>query len=187
MLFFHCIQIHRLFDNIVIVCDFVPVDWLGEWPRGLVVLHVVEQADELVVIGTMPGLARQLIHVWGPAGGFDGRDGHRVDLAGAVLPFPRRLVHDVGFGEGTDLGHGGLFLFEKHAAGFEVADLGYHGALHDGAALVVFDVAHPAGFVKGDVFGEALLFEVADSVVVGVGEEVLDWGGGLDVVFQVGH
>ena len=92
-------------------------------------------------------------------------------------------MDDVGFGEGADFGLDGFFLLEEHAAGFEVADLGDHGALHDGAAFVVFDVAHPDGLVEGDVFGEALLFEVADGVVVGVGEEVLDWGGGLHVVF----
>ena len=89
----------------------------------------------------------------------------------------------VGFGEGADFGLDGLFLLKKHAAGFEVADLGDHGALHDGAAFIVFDVAHPDGLVEGDVFGEALLFEVANSVVVGIGEEVLDRGCGFDVVF----
>ena len=92
-------------------------------------------------------------------------------------------MHDVGFAEGANLGHDGFFLLEEHAARFEVADAGYHGALHDGAAFVVFDVAHPAGFFEGDFFGEALFFEVADGVVVGVGEKVLDGRGGFDVVF----
>ena len=151
------------------------------------VLHVVEQADELVVVGAVPGLTRQLIHVGGPAGGFDGRNGHGVDFAGAIFPFPWRWVHDVGFGEGADLGHDGFFLLEKHAAGFEVTDLGHHGALHDGTALVVFDVAHPAGFVEGNFLGKALFFEVPDGIVIGIGEEVLDGGGCFDVVLQVGH
>ena len=48
---------------------------------------------------------------------------------------------------------------------------------------VVFDVAHPARPVQRDFFGEALFFEVADGVVVGVGEKVLDRGCGFDIVF----
>ena len=78
-------------------------------------------------------------------------------------------------------------MLEQHSSYFEVADTGDHGTLHDGATLVVFDVAHPAGFLERDVFGEALLFEVADGVIVGVSEEMLDGGGGFDVVFQMGH
>jgi len=152
-----------------------------------VVLHVVEEMQELVVVWPVAGLSGQLVHVRGPAGGFDRGDGHGVDGAGAGFPLFGGGVHDVAFGEGADFGGDGFFLFEQHAADFEVADPGHHGALHDGAAFVVFDVAHPAGFLERDFFGEALLFEVTDGVVVGVGEEVLDWGGGFDVVFQVRH
>ena len=76
-----------------------------------------------------------------------------------------------------------FFLLEQHPARLEVADARHHAALHDGAAFVVLDVAHPAGFGQGDFLGEALLFEVAGGVVVGVGEKVHDVAGGLDVVF----
>ncbi len=76
----------------------------------------------------------------------------------------------------------GLSLLEEHAAGFEVADFGEHAALHYGAAFVVFDVSHPTGFGEGDFFGEALFFEVADCVVVGVGKEVHYVGSAADVI-----
>ena len=59
--------------------------------------------------------------------------------------------------------------------------------MHYGAAFVVFDVAHPSRFVKRNFFGEALLFEVSDGIVVRVGEEMLDWGSCFDVVFEMGH
>lgn len=91
-------------------------------------------------------------------------------------------MDDVGFGQRADFGHDAFFLFLEHARGFEVADFGQHGALHYGAALVVLDVAHPDGLFERDFFGEALLFEVADRVVIGVGEEVHDVRSGFDVV-----
>ena len=91
----------------------------------------------------------------------------------------------VRFGDGADLGVHAFLLLQQHPAGLEIADLGHHAALHDGAAFVVLDVAHPARFREGDLLGEALLLEVADRVVVGVGEEVHDVAGGFDVVLQV--
>lgn len=183
----HGAKIHRLGDDIVVIRHLVPIDRMRERPRGAVVLQVVEEVHELVVIGPVARLAGQLVHVGGPAGGFDGGDGHRIDFAGAVLPFFGRGVHDVAFGEGADFGLHGFFLLEQHAADFEIADARDHGALHDGAAFVVFDVAHPGGLVERDFFGESLLFEVADGVVVSVSEEVLDGRGGFDVVLEVGH
>lgn len=152
------------------------------------VLHIIQQVQQLVVVGPVARLARQLVHVRRPAGGLDGGDAHWVDgpkVAGP--PLLGRGVDYVGFAEGTDLSRDGFLLLEEHAAGFEVADARHHGALHDGAAFVILDVAHPAGLLESDFFGEALLFEVADGVVVGVCEEVLDWGRSFDVVFEVGH
>lgn len=147
------------------------------------VLHVVQEMQELVVVGSVTRLASELVHIWRPTGCFDRRDSHRIDLADAIFPLLGRSMDNVAFAERADLGQDGLFLLEEHASGFEVANLGDHGALHDCAAFVVFDVAHPAWFLERDFFGEALLFEVADGVVVGVGEEMLDWGGGFDVIF----
>ena len=190
MLLLHGAQVHGLLDHLVVVGHLVAVDGLRERPGAAVVLHVREQVQELVVVGPVAGLARQLVHVWGPPGGLDGGDGQGVDGPrddAGLGPLPRRLVDDVGGGEGADLGLDGFLLLEEHAGGLQVADLGDQAALHDGAAFVVFDVAHPERLFEGDVFGEALLLEIADGVVVGVGEEVLNWGSGLDVVFQMAH
>ena len=60
-----------------------------------------------------------------------------------LAPLGGGRVDDVGFGHRPDLGHDAFFLFLEHARGFKVPDLGKHGTLHDGAAFVVFDVAHP--------------------------------------------
>ena len=96
-------------------------------------------------------------------------------------------MHLERLGDGADLGVDALLLLEQHAAALEVADLGDHAALHDSAALVVLDVSHPTALLESDLLGEALLLEVANGVVVGVGQEVHDVGGGLDVVLQMRH
>ena len=81
---------------------------------------------------------------------------------------------------------GGLLLQEQPTR-LEIADFGEHAALHDCSSLVIFDVTHPARPLQCDLLGEALLLEVADSIVVGVGQEVHDVRGSLDVIFQVRH
>ena len=67
--------------------------------------------------------------------------------------------------------------------------MGYYTTLHDGPALVVLDIVHPLPPLERNLFSEALLPEVADGIVVGIGEEVHDFviGAGLDVVFDVVH
>ena len=151
------------------------------------VLQVVQKVHELVVVRTVARLSSQFVHIRRPAGCFDGRDRHGIDLAGAVLPLLGRCVHDVAFGKCADLGLHGFFLLEEHSADFQVSDARDHGALHDSAAFVVFDVAHPCGFLERDLFRETLLLEISDGVVIRVGKEVLDGGGGFDIVFQMGH
>ena len=96
-------------------------------------------------------------------------------------------MDDMRFAKGTDFGCHGLFLLEQHAPGFEVANPGYHGALHDGATFVIFDIAHPARFFECNFFGEALFLEVADGVIVSVREKMLNGGGRFDIIFQMGH
>lgn len=187
MLLLHGGEIHRFFDDLIIIGHLVPVDGLHEWPGGTVVLHVVQQVEELVVIRPVARLASEFVHVGRPAGGFDCGDCHGVNLADAVFPFFGWGMDDVAFTECPDLGKDSFFLLKEHAASFEIADLGDHGALHNRAPFVVFNVAHPARFLECDFFGEALLFEVADGVIVGVGQKVLNWRGGFDIVLEVGH
>ncbi len=151
------------------------------------VLHVIEQVEKLIVIRSVARLAGELIHVRRPARSLDGGDGHGLDLADAVLPLFRRIVDDVALAECADLGKNGFFLLEEHTTGFEIANLWDHGTLHNRAALIVLDVTHPARFLECDLFGETLLFEVADGVIIGVGKEMLDRRGGFDVVFKMGH
>lgn len=97
----------------------------------------------MVVVGSVARLAGQFVHVWGPAGSLDGRDAHWVDLIRPVSPLFGWGVYDMGLAKGAYLGCYRLFLLEEHSAGFEIADTGYHGALHDGSAFVVFDISHP--------------------------------------------
>ena len=78
-------------------------------------------------------------------------------------------------------------MLEQHPAYFEVSDPRDHGALHDCTSFIIFDVAHPARLLKCNVFGETLLLKVPNSVIVRVGEEMLYWRRGFDVVLEVGH
>lgn len=151
------------------------------------VLHVIEQVEELIVVRSVARLAGELIHVRRPARSLDRRDSHGIDLADAVLPLLRWSVDDVALAECADLGKNGFFLLEEHTTGFEIPNLRDHGTLHDCAAFIILDVPHPARFLKCDLFGETLLFEIADGVVIGVGKEMLDWRCGFDIVFEMGH
>lgn len=78
-------------------------------------------------------------------------------------------------------------MFQQHATHLEVAHARQHGALHDGAALVVLDVAHPHGLVQCDFFREPLFLKVTNSVVIGIGQEMHDIAGGFHIVLQMGH
>lgn len=68
MLFLHGAEIHGFLDDFVVVGHFVAVDGLHKGPGGAVVLHVVEEVEQLVVVGAVTGLAGELVHVRGPAG-----------------------------------------------------------------------------------------------------------------------
>lgn len=187
VLFFHGAEIHGFLDDFVVVGDFVPVDGLHKGPGGAVVLHVVEEVEQLVVVGAVAGLSGELVHVRGPAGEFYRGDGHWIYSTDARFPFFGWWVDDVAFAERADLGENSFFLFEEHPSGFEVADFGDHSTLHDGTAFVILDIAHPARLLEGDFLGKSLLLKIPDGVIVGVGEKMLDGGGGLDIILQVGH
>ena len=79
----------------------------------------------------------------------------------------------------------GFLLPCQHAGRCQVADAWDHGALHDGSTLVILDEAHPFDSIQRDLLSEALLFEVADGVVVGVGQEVFHIRGRFDIVLRI--
>lgn len=142
--FFHSAEVHRFFNDFVVIGDLVAVDWLRKGPGGGVVLYVIEKMQELVVVGSMAWLAGQFVHVRGPAGSFDGRDRHWVNFVRPVSPLFWRRVHDVRLAKCAHLSCHRLFLLEEHPAGFEITNPGDHGALHDGSTFVVFNVSHPS-------------------------------------------
>jgi hypothetical protein len=188
VLLLHRREIHGLFDDVVVVEYLVLVDWLLEGPRITVVLHVVEQMEEGVVVGAVARGACKFVHDGRPARVLDGGDGEGIDRFDVTLgPLCRSGVDLVRLADGADLRICAFLLLQKHAARLEVADFGDHAALHDRAAFVVFDVAHPARLFERDFLGEALFLEVANGVVVGVGQEVHDLRGRFDIVFEVGH
>lgn len=96
-------------------------------------------------------------------------------------------MYVVAFAKGANFGCHSFLLLQEHAPGLQIADPGDHGTLHDGAAFIIFDVAHPAWFLQCNLFCEALLFEIANGVVVGIGQEMFDGRRGFDVIFQVRH
>ena len=186
MLFLHGGQVHGFFDDIVVVEHFVLVDRLLKGPGVGVVLQIVEEVEEGVVVWAVTGRARELVHDGRPAAVLDGGNGQGVDgLHLALGPLRRRRVDLVALAYGADLRVGAFLLLEEHATALEVTYLRHHGTLHNGTALVVLDIAHPTRLFERDFLGEALLLEVADGVVVRVGEKVHDLRSGLDVVFEV--
>ena len=90
-------------------------------------------------------------------------------------------------GEGSYFCRDCFFLLEQHAANFKIPDARDHSTLHDSSAFVILNIAHPTWFLQSDLLCESLFLEVSDCIIVGVCEEVLDWGSCSDIVFQVGH
>lgn len=91
----HGREVHRLLDHLVVIRDVVSVDRVQEGPGRLVVLHVVEKVQELVVVRAVTWLAREFVHIRRPARLADRLDGEGVDRRQAVPPLLGRLVHDV--------------------------------------------------------------------------------------------
>ena len=97
VLLFHGREIHGLLDDVVVVVHLVCVDGLQKRPGIVVVLHVVEEVEKLVVVGSVARLAGELVHVGRPARSFDGGNGEWVDdgesfIFGDVDPLRRGLV-----------------------------------------------------------------------------------------------
>ena len=188
MLLLHGSKVHGLLDDVVVIQDLVFVDGLLKGPGVAVVLHVVEEVEEGVVVGAVAGGAGEFVHDGGPAGVFDGKDGEGVDgFEFPLCPLGWWRMDLVALAYCHYFGVCAFFLLEQHSAGFEVADLWDHAALHNGAAFVVLDVAHPSRLFQCNFLGEALFLEVSNSVVVGVGEKVHDFGCGFDIVLQMRH
>lgn len=81
-----------------------------------------------------------------------------------------------------------LLLLEQQRSHLKIFDLGQHCALHDGSAFVIFDVPRPQMTRQRDFLSEALLFEVTESIIIGVGKEMLDSRmSTLDPVLDVIH
>lgn len=59
--------------------------------------------------------------------------------------------------------------------------------MHDCAAFVVLDISSPHTAFERNLFRETLLFEVADGIVVGVGEEVHTRGILFNIILKVVH
>lgn len=69
---FHGAEIHGLFDDFVVVKNFVFVDGLKEGPGMGAVLKGGEEMHELGVVGVVAGLTGESIHVQTPASLLDG-------------------------------------------------------------------------------------------------------------------
>lgn len=84
---------------------------------------------------------------------------------------------------------GDLLLLSNHRTELGVDDARMQLAVHEGGADVVFDVACVYGPCNFYIFGETLLFKIANGEFVGVGKKVLNATLStvvLDVVHHVG-
>lgn len=183
----HGAEIHGLLNHVVIVRHIISINRDKERPCGVVVLEVIEQVEKLVVVGPVAWLASKFVHIGGPSGGPDSGDVEGINLADAILPLLWWRVDVVRLGVGSNLGLDAFLLLKEHAAHFQISNARQHGALHDGSALVIFDVSHPHVLGESDFLGEALFLEITNGIIVGIRQEVHDIACGLDVVFQVGH
>ena len=77
---FHGAEIHRFFDDFVVISNIVAVDRNEKGPSRVMVLEVVEEMEEVIVVGAVAGLSCQFVHVRGPARGTDGGDVEGIDL-----------------------------------------------------------------------------------------------------------
>lgn len=183
----HGAKIHGLLNHVVVVRNIIAINRDKEGPCRVMVLEVIEQVEELVVVGSVAWLASKLVHIRRPSGGPDGGDIEGVDLLDAIFPLLWGRVDVVRLGVGSNLGLDAFLLLKEHAAHFQISNARQHGALHNRSALVIFNVSHPDVLGESDFLGEALFLEIANRIVVGICQEVHDVAGGLYIVFQVGH
>lgn len=183
----HGAKIHGLLNHVVVVRNIVSINRDEERPCRVMVLEVIEQVEELVVVGSVTWLASKLVHIRRPSRCPDGGDIEGVDLPDAILPLLWGRVDVVRLGVGSNLGLDAFLLLKEHAAHFQISNARQHGALHNRSALVIFNVSHPNVFGEGDFLSKTLFLEITNRIVVGIRQEVHDVAGGLYVVFQVGH
>lgn len=183
----HGAKIHGLLNHVVVIRNIISIHRDKERPCRVMVLEVIEQVKELVVVGPVTWLASKLVHIRRPPRCPDGGDIERVDFLDAIFPLLWRRVDIVRLGVGSNLGLDAFLLLKEHAAHFQISNARQHGALHNGSALVIFNVSHPDVLGKSDFLGKTLLFEITNRIVVGIREEVHDIACGLYVVLQVGH
>lgn len=65
-------------------------------------------------------------------------------------------------------------------------DVSLDVALHHRASIVVLDKSLPSGFGQTWTLSESLLAEVLDSIIISVGQEVVDFDL-LGVIFELVH
>jgi hypothetical protein len=183
----HGAEIHGLLNHVVIVRNIISINRDKERPCRVMILEIIEQVKELVVVGSVTWLASKLVHIRRPSRCPDGGDIEGVDLSDTILPLLWWRVDIVRFGVGSNLGLDAFLLLKEHAAHFQISNARQHGALHDGSALVIFDVSHPNVLGEGNFLGKSLFLKITNRIVVGIRQEVHDIACGLYVVFQVGH
>ena len=172
MFLLHGRQIHGLLDHFIVIRNLIAIDRLGKGPCGAVVLHIVQKMQQLVVVGPVAWLARQLIHVWRPPRLLDRWDTQRIDLAWSVSPLLGRIVDYMRATKCANLRVHCFPLLQYHAAYLQIPYLGEHRALHNGTSLIILNISHPERFFKCDFLRKALLFEIPNCVVIRIGQKV---------------
>lgn len=87
-----------------------------------------------------------------------------------------------------------LYLFQnritlnsQNVLHLKIFDSRYHCALHNGAALVILDITNPFSFIQRNLCCKSLFSEIANSVIVGISQKVLDICMARYVVLQMVH
>lgn len=63
----HGAKIHRLLNHVIVVRNIIAINRYKERPCRVMILEVIEQVQQLVVVGSVAWLASKLVHIRRPS------------------------------------------------------------------------------------------------------------------------
>ena len=164
---------HWIGDDGVVVRGLLLADSDAEGPGVFVVVEGGQDIVTLLLKGLLLGALGRFVALQGPPGLQEARHLGELKILAAAGAEIERLI-DFAIDDLLDLGDHEVTLHFDGVRYILIINADMNLTLHHGRPAVVLDVAFPARLRHLQVLREALLTEVLDGVVVGVGHEVLD-------------